>query len=202
MLSCCGCDCGCLVAVDAVDSDEGVVWGEACHIVGYFFLCFAGAVCVVGGVGDAELAVGFVGFVGVRVGMWMWVMVVVLWMLLMVMVVIMVVIMVVVVVRMMRRWWRRRRRVILIRHRCRYCYFSSSRDCDCDYWSFILALYLLVIGCWQLISDIHPIPSNTHSVGDLTMRRCSYFKCKQKCSSKNMQKGPHGWLGASIQNCW
>ena len=88
-----------MVAVDAVDSDEGVVWGEACHIVGYFFLCFAGAVCVVGGVGDSELAVGFVG-----VWLLMWVrvrvcvVVVVVWMLLMVVLMV-----------KMRRWWRRGR---------------------------------------------------------------------------------------------
>lgn len=27
------------------------------------------------------------------------------------------------------------------------------------------------------------------------MRRCSYFECKQECSSQDMQKRSHGW-------CW
>ena len=134
MLFCRGCHRRCLVAVDAVDSDEGIVRGEARDVLGYFFLGFAGAVCVVGGVGDSELAVGFVGL-----WMWVWVVVIVVWMLLMVVIMI--------VVRMRRRR-RRRGRVIRIRHRCWDCYFSSSRDCDCDCWSFILALYMLVINCW------------------------------------------------------
>lgn len=104
MLSCCGRHRGCLVTVDAVDSDEGVVRGEARQVVGHFFLCFAGAVCVVGGVGDAELAVGFV---GIRALVWMW-----MWMWVVVVVVVRMLLMV--VVRMRRRWWRRG--VIQIRH--------------------------------------------------------------------------------------
>ena len=142
MLFCRGRHRGCLVAVDAVDANEGVVRGEAREVVGYFFLGFAGAVCVVGGVGDAELAFWFgVGrWMGVSVWVWVWMRVV------MVMVVVWLLLVIVLMI-MIRRW--RGRKVIRIRYWdwSWSCYFGSSCDCDCDCWSFILALDVLVVSC-------------------------------------------------------